>query len=144
MKLGIHCETCPLRDRTGPVQPDGNPQTARLVFIGEGPGPDEIREGRGFVGAAGWELWRLAEVAGIERRDCVVLNVVRCLPAGADHGDYKLGQEEIDKCSNYMWEIIDKCRKDAILVPLGATALKATTGEPSIKRWRGAVLRARR
>ncbi|WP_426405772.1 uracil-DNA glycosylase, partial [Desulforudis sp. 1190] len=52
------CRKCPLsQGRTNIVFGEGNP-AARLMFIGEGPGAEEDRQGRPFVGAAGQLLDR--------------------------------------------------------------------------------------
>ncbi|WP_226818294.1 uracil-DNA glycosylase [Acidithiobacillus montserratensis] len=54
-----------------------------LLVIGEAPGADEDREGKGFVGRSGKLLQNLLGQHGFVRgRDYGCANVVRCRPAG--------------------------------------------------------------
>jgi uracil-DNA glycosylase len=74
---------CPLCDlsktRTKAVPGDG-PVDAELMFVGEGPGFHEDRQGRPFVGAAGQFLDQMLASIGLERRQVFVTNVVKCRP----------------------------------------------------------------
>ena len=62
MEALAHCQKCPLAGQRHCVVPgEGNPN-ARLMLIGEGPGAEEDRSGRRFVGRAGPVVgaWRCA------------------------------------------------------------------------------------
>jgi uracil-DNA glycosylase family 4 len=75
------CTKCPLayQGRTQVVFGMGNPN-ADLMFVGEGPGAEEDRQGLPFVGRSGQLLDRLmAEELGIDRSWCYVANVIKCL-----------------------------------------------------------------
>jgi DNA polymerase len=61
------------------VPGEGNPDT-EVVFVGEGPGFNEDREGRPFVGRAGGLLVRLLAAIGWQRDDVFITNVVKCRP----------------------------------------------------------------
>ena len=52
------------------------------MFIGEGPGADEDRTGRPFVGQAGKLLDRMIFAMGFDRADVYIANVVKCRPPG--------------------------------------------------------------
>ena len=54
--------------------------TARLVFVGEGPGVDEDRQGEPFVGAAGQLLNKILGACQLSREQVYILNVVKCRP----------------------------------------------------------------
>ena len=54
---------------------------ASLMFIGEGPGFNEDRQGRPFVGAAGQYLDELLLSIGLKREDVFITNMVKCRPA---------------------------------------------------------------
>lgn len=145
MKLGPACDTCPYRDRPGPVLTDG-PKDAMIFFVGEGPGWDEVREGKGFVGAAGYELFTLANAVGISRSQVRCGNLVKCLPHGAEKGVYKLDPDAIRACSIYLEEELRawsgiKREREPILVPVGAVAAEAIAELKPIRRWRGAVVK---
>ena len=77
------CRRCGLcTGRTTLVFGEGNPR-ARLVFVGEGPGREEDRTGRPFVGEAGALLTGIIEKGmGLSRRDVYICNVVKCRPPG--------------------------------------------------------------
>jgi len=74
------CTGCRLHEgRTRAVPGEGDPDT-EVVFVGEGPGFNEDREGRPFVGRAGGLLVRLLGSIGWEREDVFITNVVKCRP----------------------------------------------------------------
>jgi DNA polymerase len=74
------CTRCPLHaGRTSAVPGEGSPST-EVVFVGEGPGVNENRQGRPFVGRAGDLLVRLLRSVGWEREDVFITNVVKCRP----------------------------------------------------------------
>lgn len=60
--------------------PGDGPATARIMFIGEGPGFHEDRQGKPFVGAAGKFLDELLLLAGLQRDDVFIGNVIKCRP----------------------------------------------------------------
>jgi uracil-DNA glycosylase len=75
----LGCVKCRLsQGRTQVVYGVGHPE-ADLMFIGEGPGYHEDKQGEPFVGAAGQLLTRLLSEIGLERRDVYICNVVKCL-----------------------------------------------------------------
>lgn len=76
------CRRCGLHEnRQHIVFGDGSAR-ARLVFVGEGPGGDEDRQGKPFVGAAGQLLNRIIEAMGLTRAEVYICNVVKCRPPG--------------------------------------------------------------
>jgi len=79
-KPGPLCHKCPLRAAPGPVWGDG-PSNARLVIIGQCPGPDEIQQGRPFIGGSGSILERSLSRTGFTRSEAFVTNVVKCFVA---------------------------------------------------------------
>jgi DNA polymerase len=69
------------RTATNTVFADGNP-AASVMIIGEGPGADEDRIGRPFVGRAGQLLDRMLAAIGLDRSGVVITNVVYWRPPG--------------------------------------------------------------
>lgn len=67
------------RGGEGFVFGEGSP-AARLVIVGEAPGPEEERQGRPFVGRAGEMLNYLLDLAGISRGETWITNVVKRHP----------------------------------------------------------------
>ena len=74
------CQRCKLhRERTRLVFGEGSAH-ARLVFVGEGPGREEDRAGRPFVGEAGRLLTKIINAMGLAREAVYICNVVKCRP----------------------------------------------------------------
>jgi len=60
---------------------DGNPQ-ARIMFVGEGPGAEEDREGLPFVGRSGKLLDRMIAAIGLDRTSAYIANIIPWRPPG--------------------------------------------------------------
>ncbi len=94
------CHACPLADgRTQTVFGDGNPN-ARVLIIGEAPGKNEDLQGIPFVGKAGQNLNTLLEIAGLQREDVFIANVLKCRPPGNRNPK----AEEIEVCTPFLRE----------------------------------------
>lgn len=94
------CQACALAlGRTQVVYGVGDPN-ADLMFIGEGPGANEDRQGEPFVGAGGQLLNRMLDLIGLERADIYIGNVVKCRPPGNRDPE----PEEIDACTPWLRE----------------------------------------
>lgn len=89
------CHRCPLRGGCQHVVfGEGNP-AAQLVLCGEGPGAEEDRLGKPFVGRAGQLLDQILAACGFERlRHLFILNIVKCRPPG----NRTPSEEEITAC----------------------------------------------
>jgi len=76
------CRRCKLcNSRTTIVFGQGAEQ-ARLVFVGEGPGAEEDRQGLAFVGAAGQLLTKIIQAMKMTREDVYICNIIKCRPPG--------------------------------------------------------------
>lgn len=72
------CVECPL-EREVCVPPEGNIETAKLILVGQNPGPEEREDGHPFIGPCGRFLFpMLEEVCGITREDCYITNTMKC------------------------------------------------------------------
>jgi len=92
------CTRCKLsRGRTTIVFGAGDPE-ARVVIIGEGPGEEEDRQGKPFVGRAGQLLTKMLESVGITREEVYISNIVKCRPPGNRNPE----PEEIAACAPYL------------------------------------------
>jgi DNA polymerase len=111
------CTRCALhKGRNKLVFGDGSP-TARLMFVGEGPGADEDAQGLPFVGKAGQLLNNMIAAMGLKREEVYIANVVKCRPPNNRVPE----QEEGATCSPFLFRQIDVVRPE-VLVALGATA----------------------
>lgn len=126
------CTDCPLhRGRTNAVPGEGSP-TAELMFIGEGPGFHEDRQGRPFVGPAGQLLEGLLASIGTNREQVFIANMVKCRPP--DNRDPQ--PAEISACSKYLDRQIELVNPK-IIVTLGRFSLGRFFPGESITRARG-------
>ena len=124
------CELCETRDQI--VFGEGHP-AAPVVFVGEGPGAEEDRSGRPFVGRAGELLTRMIASVGWRREDVYICNIVKCRPPG--NRDPRL--EEIAMCQPFLERQLEAIDPAAI-VTLGKPATSTLLGRPvAITRMRG-------
>jgi DNA polymerase len=89
------------------------------VFVGEGPGYNEDKEGRPFVGQAGGLLNELLRAIGWRREEVFITNVVKCRPPGNRDPE----PNEIAACAPYLkrqLEVLDP----AVIVTLGRHSLQ--------------------
>ena len=76
----IHCQKCGLAEtRTNVVFGEGD-RDAEVMFIGEGPGEQEDRTGRPFVGRAGQLLADMLAMIDLKREKVFIGNMVKCRP----------------------------------------------------------------
>jgi DNA polymerase len=122
----LDCRGCDLhRGRTNLVFGEGDP-ASDLMFIGEGPGADEDRTGRPFVGRAGALLTRIIQAMGLERRDVYIANIVKCRPPGNRDPE----PDEIAGCLPNLEKQIDII-KPRVICALGRVATQTLAGERS-------------
>jgi uracil-DNA glycosylase family 4 len=120
----LDCRRCGLcRVRTNVVFGEGNP-SSEIMFIGEGPGVDEDRTGRPFVGRAGALLTRIIRAMGLEREGVYIANIVKCRPPQNRDPE----PDEISQCLPYLEKQIDII-KPRVICALGRVATQVLTGE---------------
>ncbi len=132
------CTRCPLhrtRNRTVPGQGCAQPE---LVFVGEGPGAEEDRQGLAFVGPAGQLLTRLITRMGFTREQVFIANIVKCRPTEDDAGvrDRPPTEEEMAACLPYLVEQL-QVLAPKVIVCLGGTAVLGLLGLKGITKLRG-------
>lgn len=115
------CTQCPLGflDRKNVVFGEGNPDS-NLMFIGEGPGAEEDKQGRPFVGRSGKLLTATLEKLGISRADVFISNVVKCRPPE----NRKPLPLESKTCKNLLLLNQIKIIRPKVICALGATAVE--------------------
>ena len=114
------CRRCRLESgRSQIVFGVGNPEAA-LVFVGEGPGAEEDRQGEPFVGEAGQLLTRMIAAMGFAREEVYICNVVKCRPPNNRTPE----PDEIAHCMPFLQGQLEALQP-RILVALGRTAAQA-------------------
>jgi DNA polymerase len=117
------CQRCELaKRRKNVVFGEGGPDAA-VMFVGEGPGAEEDRTGRPFVGQAGKLLDGMIFALGLERKAVYIGNVIKCRAPG--NRDPK--PEEVAACARYLERQIELVRP-AVIVALGRFAAHRLTG----------------
>ena len=101
---------------------EGDPRAA-VLFVGEGPGAEEDRTGRPFVGQAGRLLDQMIFAMGFERHEVYIANVVKCRPPG--NRDPK--DDEVAACAAYLDRQIELIQP-TVIVALGKPASRRLTG----------------
>ena len=128
------CTRCPLAyaGRHAIVFGNGEP-TARLMFVGEGPGADEDATGEPFVGKAGQLLNNMIAAMGLAREQVYVANIVKCRPPKNRVPE----PVEANTCSQFLLEQMDIVQPQ-VVVALGSTAAMYLLGvKQSLSSLRG-------
>jgi uracil-DNA glycosylase family 4 len=126
------CQKCVLSQGRTHVVPGEGPADADIMFIGEGPGFHEDRQGQPFVGAAGNYLNELLEKIGLKREDVYITNVIKCRPPGNRDPQ----PEEIQACKPYLDRQIDLIHP-RLVVTLGRFSMQRYFPNASISRIHG-------
>ncbi len=126
------CQKCLLSAGRTHAVPGEGPEEAEIMFIGEGPGFHEDRQGLPFVGAAGNYLNELLARIGLDRKDVYITNVVKCRPPGNRDPQ----PEEIEACRPYLDQQIDLIRPH-LVVTLGRFSMQRYFPNASISRIHG-------
>ncbi|MCX6993304.1 MAG: uracil-DNA glycosylase [Kiritimatiellaeota bacterium] len=111
-KCGLHAKRRQAVPGQGNIYPD-------VLFIGEGPGEDEDKQGLAFVGRAGQMLTRLITRMGYTRDEVFIANIVKCRPPN----NRKPLPEEMNMCRPYLEQQI-AVLKPKVIVLLGASAFE--------------------
>jgi len=128
----------PLADAgTNVVISRGNPD-ARLLIIGEAPGPEENIRGKPFVGRAGQMLDKILQAANFDpEKDVYITNSVFRMPPGEDGKAFrKPTDQEIDYYRPYVFEIIRLIDPRVILLT-GNVACQSVLRKTGITSLRG-------
>jgi uracil-DNA glycosylase len=129
------CEGCRLaKVRDKAVPGEGN-IGAKYFIIGQGPGANEDKTGRPFIGRAGKLLTELLLLAGIDRaKETFITSIVKCLPTPPLNRKPK--PDEIAACHDYLACQIELVGAQKIIL-LGDMAFKEFFPGDKFSDWRG-------
>ena len=126
-------EGCALKNSAMQLVFADGAEDARIMIIGEGPGADEDRAGKPFVGRAGQLLDRMLAAIGLDRTQVYIANVVPWRPPG----NRPPTPQELALCLPFLRRQIELLAPD-FLVLLGNAAAQALLDEKEgITRLRG-------
>lgn len=128
------CVACRLAEgRTQVVFGMGDPR-ADLMFVGEGPGAEEDKQGLPFVGRSGQLLDRLiAEELGRTRASCYIGNTTKCRPPG--NRDPK--PDEVDACWPWLDQQLDLVAPKVVITLGNFASKKLLATDVGITKLRG-------
>ena len=145
--IAAGCRACDLWKRgTQTVFGEGSDR-ATVIFVGEQPGDREDIEGRPFVGPAGRILDEALQLAGINRNEVYVTNVVKHFRwVAATRGKRRIHKKprasEINACRPWLDAEVARVQP-TVVVCLGATAAQALLGKQfSVTRDRGTFVKS--
>jgi len=130
------CKSCKLCEKRLNAVPGEGVNEPLVMVIGEGPGEDEDKQGRPFVGRAGQLLDKMLSSIGLSRgENAFIANTVKCRPPF----NREPAPAETEACSEFLMRQINLLRPKYILAAgrvSGQTLLKTT--EP-INKMRGGI-----
>ncbi len=110
--------------------------TSNILLLGEGPGADEDKQGKPFVGRSGQLLTMVLESIGIQRDDIFITNTVFWRPPG----NRAPTNQEMQLCMPFVHRIIELV-DPKIIIALGSSSYKFLSNEanPRITKERGKI-----
>jgi len=117
------CTRCPLHQGRQHIVFGKGSENAEIMFIGEGPGAEEDRQGVPFVGPAGKLLDRMLAAIGLKGSQVYISNIVKCRPPG--NRDPQAG--EVAACRPFLEEQI-RAVGPKLICTLGKPAANALLG----------------
>lgn len=135
-KQMLACERCALRQTCTQVVPGAGKAEAEIMFIGEGPGREEDKQGIPFVGASGKFFDEMLATINLKREDIFIANVVKCRPPG----NRDPLPEEAKACWPWLEQQI-KIIDPLIIVTLGRHSLERFLPKQKISQIHGKALR---
>ncbi|HRN78359.1 MAG TPA: uracil-DNA glycosylase [Candidatus Dependentiae bacterium] len=124
------CLQCPLGNlgRTQVVFGHGNPD-AELMFIGEGPGAEEDKQGLPFVGRSGQLLNRILQAVGLDREEVFITNIVKCRPPN----NRKPLPTESETCKRILLKKQIQIIRPQVICTLGSAAIQGLLNDYGLK-----------
>ena len=117
------CTRCPLAETRNKIVFGSGDPDADLMFIGEGPGAEEDRQGLPFVGRAGELLTKIIEAIELRRDQVYIANVVKCRPPRNRDPE----AQEVEACRGFLERQIDLVAP-RVIVALGRVAAQSLLG----------------
>lgn len=131
----IHaCHRCTLSKGRIQAVPGSGPPNAVVMFVGEGPGAAEDKQGVPFVGRSGKFLDQMLAGIGLSRQDVYITNVVKCRPP-ANRDPLPV---ELDACADFLTRQIDLINP-AIIITLGRFSMARWFPQAKISQIHGQV-----
>jgi uracil-DNA glycosylase len=139
------CVRCRLAERrTNVVFGEGN-HASPLVLVGEGPGEDEDKSGRPFVGRAGQLLDKAIAAAGLDRSQVYICNTVKCRAADWSSGrprNRPPAPDEVAACRHWLVPQLAGIAPTVVLCIGAPSAKNLIRSDFAITKERGKLFRS--
>lgn len=134
------CRACP-NVKGAPVT--GAIARARILLVGQAPGPHEIEENRPFAYTAGKKLFQWFASLGVDedtfRKRVYMAAVIRCFPGKDPHGGDRVpSPDEISACAVHLDAEI-RMLKPELVIAVGTLAAQQLLGQSQLKNVVGKV-----
>jgi DNA polymerase len=131
----IKCKKCRLALTRKFAVPGEGVIDADYFIVGQGPGANENRTGRPFIGRAGKLLTGLLNLAGIDRKkETFITSIVKCFPQPPPNR--KPRPDEVNACNPYLCKQIELVGAKKIIL-LGDCAFKVFFPKYKFNDFRG-------
>jgi len=127
------CQRCRLAQRRQNIVFGSGSPTAKLIFVGEGPGFEEDQQAEPFVGPAGQLLTKIIGAINLTRKQVYISNIVKCRPPK----NRNPRPDEIQTCFPFLERQIDAIQP-MFICALGSVAAQTLLSSPEpISKLRG-------
>ncbi len=127
------CTRCPLSETRNSVVFGAGNADADLMFVGEGPGAQEDRQGLPFVGRAGKLLDEMLRAVGLDRGTVFITNILKCRPPG----NRDPAADEAAACRDYLERQIEMIKPRLVLAVGRIAAQQLLHTDSPLGRLRG-------
>ena len=124
----VQCDRICAGEKAKGAVRDGGNEGAGVIFLGEAPGAEEIKQGRPFTGQAGAKLEGYLKLAGLMRKDIFIINTVKCRPTKNNGKANRRPTVGEIKCCSYWLDEELKLLAPKVVVTLGDVALQRMGG----------------
>ncbi len=128
------CTKCALHGKRLHAVPGEGSSKAAVFFIGEGPGAEEDKQGRPFVGRSGQFLREMIRTIGFKEEDVFIGNVVKCRPP--ENRDPQ--PEEIEACYPYLQKQLEIIQPK-VIATLGRHSMARFLPSQTISKCHGRI-----
>ena len=126
------CQLCPLHQTRSNAVPGEGDESATIMLIGEGPGEQEDRQGRPFVGPSGNLLTECLKAAGVPREQIFLTNTIKCRTPNNRNPE----PNELSTCRQYLERQI-RALNPSLIVLAGGIATQQFIPNTKITQERG-------
>jgi uracil-DNA glycosylase family 4 len=111
-----YCRDCPLYQMPGPVGAEGDPATAKFIYIAQNPAAEEVAAGGPLKGPSGRVFNRQLFESGVHRHEIYITNQVKCMTPRAPGGFEKPPAKAIAMCARFLYEELARVKADTVVL----------------------------